>query len=407
MDRAVYEAVQEFLNFSFRYNNMNLLIDRAAQVLGNPVAVFDKNYYTVAYSDTSGIEDVVWTAGKERGYCLFEYAAMLHGLENMRGTPLPYQVFDDWGPNRRRICPLVSNSLTIGYLSVLEYRTPLDETTRETYDLVAGVLGKELTIEQAIRHSHQNDSIEMLLSSLLNEGFANRALFLQRILGTVFESPSAYCLISINMSAFSSRVSGERHFKSLLGNIFPRAWSLFFREYVILLVDCGKSRQIPQTGLQHLEEYLAEYELCAGMSDIFTDLYEIRQFFDQAITAERMARISGNEDRIVQYDDYRLWGLAASIPEKQQNHYLSIFLRNLLAYDLENQSDYVKTLFVYLKNGQSLALTAQELHVHRNTVVYRIEKMRERFGGAFDSPYHNLQNFFGCLLLLVSDGQTG
>ena len=120
-----------------------------------------------------------------------------------------------------------------------------------------------------------------------------------------------------------------------------------------------------------------------------------------------MARISGNEDRIVQYDDYRLWGLAASIPEKQQNHYLSIFLRNLLAYDLENQSDYVKTLFVYLKNGQSLALTAQELHVHRNTVVYRIEKMRERFGGAFDSPYHNLQNFFGCLLLLVSDGQTG
>ena len=113
MDRAVYEAVQEFLNFSFRYNNMNLLIDRAAQVLGNPVAVFDKNYYTVAYSDISGIEDEVWTAGKERGYCLFEYAAMLHGLENMRGTPLPYQVFDDWGPNRRRICPLVSNSLTI------------------------------------------------------------------------------------------------------------------------------------------------------------------------------------------------------------------------------------------------------------------------------------------------------
>lgn len=106
MDRAVYEAVQEFLNFSFRYNNMNLLIDRAAKVVGNPVAVFDKNYYTVAYSDISGIEDEVWTAGKERGYCLFEYAAMLHGLENMRGTPLPYQVFDDWGPNRRRICPL-------------------------------------------------------------------------------------------------------------------------------------------------------------------------------------------------------------------------------------------------------------------------------------------------------------
>ena len=138
---------------------------------------------------------------------------------------------------------------------------------------------------------------------------------------------------------------------------------------------------------------------------MFSDLYEIRCYFDQAAMAEKMARISGNDARIVLYDDYRLWRLASSIPVKQRADYVSAFLRDLLAYDMDNQSDYVKTLFIYLKNGQSLALTAQELHVHRNTVVYRIEKMRERFGGVFDSPYHNLQNFFGCLLLLTSDGQ--
>lgn len=407
MDNIDDAEIQELLRFSFHYNNMSLLVNRAAQVLKNPIAVFDKNYYTVAYSDTSGVQDAVWTAGEERGYCLFEYAAMLHGLERMRGSPLPSQIFDDWGPHRRRICPLVSNSLTIGYLSVLEYHTKFDEVPGKLYDLVAGILVKELAIEQAIRISHQRDSMEMLLSSLLNEGFANRALFLQRILGTAFEQASTYCLISINMGSFSSRVSGERHFKSRLAGIFPKAWSLFYREYVVLVVDCGKSGQISQAGLQHFEEHLAEYELCAGMSDTFADLYEIRQFFDQAVTAEKMARISGNEERIVRYDDYRLWGLAASIPPEQRARYLSTFLRDLLAYDLENQSDYVKTLFVYLKNGQSLALTAQELHVHRNTVVYRVEKMRERFGGAFDSPYHNLQNFFGCLLLLISDGETG
>ena len=89
---------------------------------------------------------------------------------------------------------------------------------------------------------------------------------------------------------------------------------------------------------------------------------------------KKMARISGSDARIAQYDDYRLWRLAASIPAEQRTDYVSAFLRNLMAYDIDNQSDYVKTLFIYLKNGQSLALTAQELHVHRNTVVYRIEK---------------------------------
>ena len=176
---------------------------------------------------------------------------------------------------------------------------------------------------------------------------------------------------------------------------------------MVLLVECGKSRPIPQDGLQQLEGYLSEHDLCAGISDTFSDLYEIRRYFNQAAMAEKMARISGSDARIAQYDDYRLWRLAASIPAEQRTDYVSAFLRNLMAYDIDNQSDYVKTLFIYLKNGQSLALTAQELHVHRNTVVYRIEKMRERFGGVFDSPYHNFQNFFGCLLLLTSDGQPG
>lgn len=227
MDNLDYGEIQEFLSFSFHYNNMDLLVNRAAKVLKNPIAVFDKNYYTVSYSDTADVQDAVWIAGKERGYCLFEYAAMLHGVENMRGTPLPFQIFDDWGPHRRRICPLISNSLTIGYLSVLEYHNVFDIVPGDIYDLVAGVLIKELTIEQAIKLSHQNDSTEMLLSSILNEGFANRALFLQRILGTVFEQAGPYSLISINMHAFSSRVSGERHFKARLGTIFPKAWSLF------------------------------------------------------------------------------------------------------------------------------------------------------------------------------------
>lgn len=126
MCKIDYETIQEFLSFSFHYNNMDLLVDRAAEVLKNPIAVFDKNYYTVSYSDTTDVQDEVWTAGKKRGYCLFEYAAMLHGVESMRGTPLPFQIFDDWGPHRRRICPLISNSLTIGYLSVLEYHTAFD-----------------------------------------------------------------------------------------------------------------------------------------------------------------------------------------------------------------------------------------------------------------------------------------
>ena len=57
MCKIDYETIQEFLSFSFHYNNMDLLVDRAAEVLKNPIAVFDKNYYTVSYSDTTDVQD--------------------------------------------------------------------------------------------------------------------------------------------------------------------------------------------------------------------------------------------------------------------------------------------------------------------------------------------------------------
>ena len=68
MDNLDYGEIQEFLSFSFHYNNMDLLVNRAAKVLKNPIAVFDKNYYTVSYSDTADVQDAVWISGKERAY---------------------------------------------------------------------------------------------------------------------------------------------------------------------------------------------------------------------------------------------------------------------------------------------------------------------------------------------------
>lgn len=35
-------------------------------------------------------------------------------------------------------------------------------------------------------------------------------------------------------------------------------------------------------------------------------------------------------------------------------------------------------------------------------MVYRIEKMKERFEMNFDSPYCNFQNYIGCMLLELS-----
>ncbi|MEM5590866.1 helix-turn-helix domain-containing protein [Niallia circulans] len=49
----------------------------------------------------------------------------------------------------------------------------------------------------------------------------------------------------------------------------------------------------------------------------------------------------------------------------------------LIQYDKENDSDLVKTLFYYLTSNGSLKETANQLYIHRNSVKYRIDRIKE------------------------------
>jgi len=70
----------------------------------------------------------------------------------------------------------------------------------------------------------------------------------------------------------------------------------------------------------------------------------------------------------------------------------------LIQYDKENDSDLVKTLFYYLSSNGSLKETANQLYIHRNSVKYRIDRIKEIADIKLDSFQDKLLYFF-CIFL--------
>ena len=52
-------------------------------------------------------------------------------------------------------------------------------------------------------------------------------------------------------------------------------------------------------------------------------------------------------------------------------------LLKLELYDLRNDTQYSNTLYHYLKNERNVTLTSQQLHLHRNSLLYRINRINE------------------------------
>lgn len=74
-------------------------------------------------------------------------------------------------------------------------------------------------------------------------------------------------------------------------------------------------------------------------------------------------------------------------------------LDRILQSDLDNDAELLETLYVFLLNERSLVKTAKQLNVHRNTVVYRINKFNEIVTLDLDDPNTRMHVLLSLLVL--------
>jgi hypothetical protein len=132
--------------------------------------------------------------------------------------------------------------------------------------------------------------------------------------------------------------------------------------------------------VQVLEPGLGEAKLAVGISAA-ASWAEIRGAVEEARYARQLAEHSQSRASVVngaELTAYQL--LLAAVPAELRASYRSRLLGPVLAYDAEHQSDLVHTLRVYLDCSGSWKRAAERLHLHVNTLRYRIDRIGELTG---------------------------
>lgn len=84
--------------------------------------------------------------------------------------------------------------------------------------------------------------------------------------------------------------------------------------------------------------------------------------------------------------------------DDKAEHYMIPNIALLLREDMQTGQNNHEILFHYLLTGKSLAATSEALHMHRSTVVYRLERMKEQFGLRFDFAPRNQLYLLCCIV---------
>lgn len=93
-------------------------------------------------------------------------------------------------------------------------------------------------------------------------------------------------------------------------------------------------------------------------------------------------------DRTVfEYDGYLLESmLSIALKHMDSENFMAPEIKRLKEFDQENNADYLETLKAYLQSMGNIGNSARILHIHRNAMLYRINKIEELLSMELSQP---------------------
>ena len=115
--------------------------------------------------------------------------------------------------------------------------------------------------------------------------------------------------------------------------------------------------------------------LYTGIGKLTRSLRCVYKSYRQALSIVKLQLRKSVPMTSIFYTDMGIYRLLLGIEDEEiKREYFQRVLGPLLEHDREKDADLSEVLRIYLKNNGSIAATAKELFVHRNTVTYKINQ---------------------------------
>lgn len=136
--------------------------------------------------------------------------------------------------------------------------------------------------------------------------------------------------------------------------------------------------------IDEISKLLVYYKLSCGISIPFARLDMLKNAFHQAVIAAKYGRALGTGESLSKmhyYRDYAWMHLLDVYNETMDGKQLCLpQVIRLHQEDIKKHTNNIDLLETYLFCNFSTAKTASSLHLHRNSILYRINRLEEQLG---------------------------
>ncbi|MFD5226331.1 PucR family transcriptional regulator [Microbacterium sp. NPDC058342] len=358
--------------------NLEEHVQAYADHLGRPIIVFDADFNVIAFS----------IHGEDVDHARLAIILSHRGSSRARESIREYRVAQSDGPVRippleggrtRIVAPVRHDGHLVGYISstipddLPDGDVVEDEAIRESRAQIGVILAA-----MALGAREDEDRTRRLVAALL-EGDGDQSIrAADEMLTDRLISPAPhYTVISLSpppradVNTATLRLALDRALAAIPAYPTLKAVGTVLDAEAVLLVPY----EIDSDRLSALLDLPAFTDLRAGVGGAHATLADAHRSRREARIAARGADIDPSRGRMVHWDDLGLDRVLLQLPvEKLTPSDLPAPVQRLLA--AQSGPDLAETLEAYLDHGCDAQRTAQELHIHRSTLYYRLDRVK-------------------------------
>jgi purine catabolism regulator len=363
-----------------------------SKLTGNIVAVQDKRLEIKAISwpsNTTVDRETLIRALQQRDalpLVLRNRKAAARARQSLWQQLLPLE--PDSPPLGRLLSPIISGDRARGYLSVIGPAGELDMLDTLTVEHGAAACALEMAKAKAVSEAQKvlrGDFLEGLLAGSLPRPEINR---LEGRLDHNTHEPHAVMVVDWLGTGTPSLRRLETSIHWVLSNHpRPALVHIYSNQHLVIFQalknvdDMESAHQLGRRIREQVEAEFPDATLIAGISGPARTLADWPVTYVQAVQAMQLGERLKLTNQFVEFNSLGIYRLLYDLEDQPGvRRFTDEIMRPLAEYDAQNRGSLVKTVEAYFTHHGNISQTAESLFVHRNTLLYRMERIQELTG---------------------------
>ncbi len=404
------------------FGTLESFVDRVSEVLQCPVTLEDAHHHLLAYSrhnnhtDSARIETIMRRRVPEKViYRLWKDGIIPKLLKTKE--PLLIKERAEIGLGARVAISIWRGEEVLGFIWVLEVNRKLNADSLKLLKKAASVAQSLLLQRQRKKNNIKEDSQElfwkMLTGHKLNE---------QKIMDTAMELKiSLPTNFTVAVFRFTDHISEQleqkvTYFFKTSEKVYVPFYTIEGKDIIVLAGANTQSEQLEDTHSAQLKvykefilmlqknmsEHVGVFDLNTGFGGIYNSYQCVAKSYQEAkAVLEVHVKFAEDTKEIFGYQELGVYQfLDILLNERSQNGLDNIMIKKLTEYDLQYNTQLIETLKTYLEENENSVQAAEKLHIHVNTLSYRLKRIAEITGMDLSKPNQKFMIYLDLKLLM-------